>query len=366
MRGLILLGAVPPTEGHVALVRFAARFMEAIGGTLCVVVSCPDDYPKAFDWHINLLRDAVGAVDCGTTWTGVRANDPPQPIESPLFWSYWKNVCDDNTPTHAWGGVTHYFGSEKWGARMAQEWGAQWIPFDVNRCLVTTRASDIRRTPFGDFGLTTPGTWLSLPEAVRKHYATSVCFFGQESVGKTTTSRLLGADLNLPVVPEWARPYLESLPTPEVTDERMFDIARGQGAIENCLSPGYAPVTIYDTDLLSTIGYMRRYTPDWEKSRSYQRLAQIAMRAWKPKDLYLVCAEGEFVPDPLRYGGDRRETTQEFWIKLLKEYGCRHVVLGSLTPRQAAHEARWHVEEAFRRKAPWAWFDRRDGDHAAD
>ncbi|MNV84432.1 hypothetical protein D3C71_1783050 [compost metagenome] len=34
-----------------------------------------------------------------------------------------------------------------------------------------------------------------------------------------------------------------------------------------------------------------------------------------------------FTPDPLRYGGEIRESTDQFWIDLLEEYGCNYYVV---------------------------------------
>src|SRR5690606_31900335 len=135
--------------------------------------------------------------------------------------------------------------------------------------------------------------------------------------------------------PEWARPYLESLQTPEVTLERMRTIAMGQHAQE-AVARAQAhrdglPFVILDTDLLSTIGYLELYFGEQQRSwgsprnSDYWALRDQLDQMFDPADLYLVTDDTlPFAPDPLRYGGDRRETTREYWIALLQRYGCRY------------------------------------------
>ncbi|MEI2699203.1 MAG: hypothetical protein V9E94_13020 [Microthrixaceae bacterium] len=65
-------------------------------------------------------------------------------------------------------------------------------------------------------------------------------------------------------------------------------------------------------------------------------------------DLYILCpSDIPFEPDPLRYGGDQRESTDQYWIDLLDRFGLRYATLTSRDPVSRAEEATQLARETF-------------------
>jgi len=159
--------------------------------------------------------------------------------------------------------------------------------------------------------------------AFRYDMVKRVTIFGAESCGKTTASRYIAGELDAYLVPEWARGYLETV-GPELTEHKMLNIARGQFAAQ--MVPKKAADKLFivqDTDLLSTIGYYRIL--GWKVP-----MELLTMFAITKADLYVLMDSNiPFEADILRYGGDKRESTDQFWIDLLEEFDCNYVVMKS-------------------------------------
>jgi nicotinamide riboside kinase len=229
------------------------------------------------------------------------------------------------------------FSSESYGYKLAEELTKKakeelkrdhpctHIPFNPARDQTVIRATDVRADPVAH--------WQQLIPSMRARYTQSICLFGQESVGKTTLTRKAAELFKSVYLNEWARPYLEGLPSPEVTTERMFNILYGQAALEKSAQEQYyTPFRFYDTDLLSTLGYWELWS-SVDKTRVMENLIDENFRGqlrqlWKPKDLYIIPKDNiPFTPDPLRYGGDRRETDTLYWINLCERYRLRYYIL---------------------------------------
>lgn len=147
-----------------------------------------------------------------------------------------------------------------------------------------------------------------------------VTIFGAESVGKTTLSLALSKQLNCLYVEEFAREYLEQNGG-EVTTEAMFDIWIGQRQLQINTRFYSGILVVQDTDLFSTVGYW----DFWNGLTPYQ-LADDAIKL--KSDLYIICPSNiPFVADPLRFGGDVRESTDQYWIDLCEDYGLNYAVL---------------------------------------
>ena len=79
---------------------------------------------------------------------------------------------------------------------------------------------------------------------------------------------------------------------------------------------------IQDTDLFSTVGYWEL----WDKDSMPQELLESARL--RKSDLYVILSSDiPFEPDPLRYGGTVRETTDQYWIDLCEREGLPYVYI---------------------------------------
>lgn len=318
---LVLMTALVPTTGHLDLIKFAQKIPET---HVHVIINGRTFEPTSLSLRAKALRESL-TMDNVTIYEVMDDGAPQSPKgERDLeFWAWWRaSIAKEITPVKKWDYVA---ASEGYGQRLAEELGALFIPYDVARIHNGARGVDARQYP--------QENWEKLLPAFRKHYAQRAVMFGQESVGKTTVSKILAEILGGDFLEEWARPYLEmgEIGT-EVTDEKMRAIATGQGALERAFrdsSP--TPFQVLDTDLYSTIGYWRiygkkepQYLKDWARELSMGKIYFVL-----PDDI-------PFEKDKIRYGGDKRESEKQLWIDLLKEFDLPYVIVPSGSAKEKA------------------------------
>lgn len=337
-KGFIMMTALPPTKGHVSLINWAAHYCRSYGiESLHVMVCSQPEEPYLNRWRdLSIdVREAMSLMYGGLWVHSFHKAMPQNPDEHEEFWGLWQSQIYDMVGTFADDDIV--FSSEPYGKALAKVLGCTHIPYDLERGVTKGRASLVRHNPYMWYPLLAPTT--------ARRFQKTVTFFGAESTGKTTLAKYAAATLNSQYLPEWARGYLESLDTPEVTMERMENIVHGQRALESTaksLTP--APFIVRDTDLLSTLGYYRIFT---------EKPPRVAINK---ADLYIVCPSNiPFTPDPLRYGGDKRESSDQFWIDLLKEYDCNYVVLQSDDLDHRKTEAIFHMDALFKQEYLWGY-----------
>lgn len=65
------------------------------------------------------------------------------------------------------------------------------------------------------------------------------------------------------------------------------------------------------------------------------------------------------MPDPLRYGGDKRESLVDFWFNLLEEFGCKYYSVHSEKLDDVIVEIRRVIDSFMKRTyKPIATFER--------
>jgi NadR type nicotinamide-nucleotide adenylyltransferase len=184
------------------------------------------------------------------------------------------------------------FASEAYGARLAEELGATFVPVDPARSVVPVSGTAIRRDPLAN--------WRFLPPCVRPYFAKRVVVFGPESCGKSTLAARLAAHYQTAVVPEYARTLLEAQGG-RVERRDLERIARGQIASEEVLAEECQRLLICDTDPLTTHIWSEALYGGCEPW-----LAEEAAR--RRYDLHLLLdVDVPFVPDPVRYLPGQRE-----------------------------------------------------------
>ena len=342
-KALILLTAMPPTIGHGHLIQWAAKFMRAAEYSrpqLYVMVCTQPGEPMCQE-----RLEAVQAFCLGVTDVPVRVEflhatmtQYPRSEADTGFWTKWCQTIQIRI-----GKVDVVFSSESYGRRLATALGSDPIVVDPERMTHAVSASAVRSDPIGRFGDI-------LPE-FRRHVVKTVTVFGAESTGKTTLSKAMNGDH----VTEWARPYLESLASPETTDERMGVIVTGQYASQMTARAAVrSPIIVQDTDLLSTIGYYRVYTDRWADNDDYWRCVAAFNRT--KSDLYIVLrSDIPYTPDPLRYGGDHRESSDQFWLDLLNEFGCTYRVFQTSDQDSRLQSANTLATQLFLNQPIWSF-----------
>jgi HTH-type transcriptional repressor of NAD biosynthesis genes len=325
----VLLTAMPPTVGHLALVDFARHCADRVRVVLCTQPDEPFVVERAHAVRVALSEWPTVSMH------HLHATLPQNPSEAADFWPMWRDILT----SLGLAADDIIVASESYGHRLAEVTGTTYLPFDPDRVVVSSRATSVRMDPIAFFDTVLPDFQPIL--------RTTITVFGSESTGKTTLSRALAERLGGYWLPEWARPYLEQLPDPTVTDERMHAVWRGQRALQRVGGDLRGrPFVIQDTDLVSTVGYWQH----WNPTQMPEALVDDA-RALR-SDLYLVLSSTiPFERDPLRYGGDQRETDDAYWVTLLENLGLTYGVIANGDREVRLEHAEHAARAAFAAKA---------------
>ena len=329
----VLMTAMPVTKGHEALIKFANKF-SARRDELTVVVLCT----QPGEPYIEERRTALSWITShlATTQLRVIPQEIEQNPEAPGFWDMWRKILGDFGFQKGDGIIA----SDSYGKRLAQEMGGTFYPFDLKREIVSSKATAIRHSYIWNYDM--------VSDHFKPYLQKRVVIFGAESTGKTSLTRAIYQDFGpricTPLV-EWARPYLEMKSDPELEPGDMEAIFYAQYAYQHIAEEAGKPFIIQDTDLLSTVGYSQLHpewlTEDWEEE---------ALGYVSAADLYLFLPSSiPFEKDPLRYGGDVREGSDEFWLGVLEEYGVEYKVIESTTIKDRKVEARGHIDNLLDR-----------------
>ena len=342
--GLLMMTAMPPTIGHEYAILFSAEFLERykehtgyVDGSLYVIVPTRQHEPMARErfWMVyrmtqRIARDAGINIEC--LW--MPWDDAPQSIESSEltaeeFWDTWYHKLLSFLGEDVFTSIRYYFSSESYGNEIAKLLMARHVSIDANRDVVPVKATDVRQRHLRGYEVTYPKLPQNLlPKEVRQSMSKRFVTFGAESVGKTVVGKQLANLLNSRFYPEWARQFLETTKLP-CDDQSMREIAFGQTTQEMIAEVYDAPLlSVLDTDILSTIGYYR--LSGIHCSDDVMNMMDHRVRWMNDSTHYILLSNDvPFVSDPLRFGGDKRESSTEFWEDLLKEHGCSYTLINS-------------------------------------
>lgn len=338
MTAWVLMTAMPPTKGHLNLVRFAA----SLDSDTHVIVCTQPHEPFSTERFAALYFSFEG--DRRVTVHNLHRELPQDP-ETPGFWELWENIM------LGFGADTgdYYVTSEPYGQTLAQILNGHFMPYDPDRELYYTKATKIRDDVEKYFHDIAPD--------FQEHLRSNIVIFGAESTGKTTLSKELSYMLNGHWFFEWARPYLETV-GPDITPESMEDIWKGQAAIQRHAFDFYdKPYAFFDTDLFSTIGYWEQ--PHWADILGPVPEGLIRDANALKADLYIITKSNiPFEEDPIRYGGDKRESPDDYWIGVAEKYNLPYVVLNQSDFTLRASWAAKYSREVAAEKAKLISFDR--------
>lgn len=331
---IVLMTALVPTVGHKYLIDFA-KALGLIGyrDRVHVIVGTLEREPVKG----NLRFDAISETyknDPRVVVHHLHRDVPQDPSEHPDFWGVWCDIVREFVDVQP---DDYFVASELYGMDMAHVLGCKFMPCNRYRETIPVKGTDVRNDLMDSFEFI-------LPE-FQKHIRKTVTVFGAESCGKTTMTRALAKELNGHFIPEWAREYLETVGA-EVTDERMRAIIFGQAALQKTAKNDLfnKPFIFQDTDLFSTLGYYRLWGGGTDHDVD---LCEYLAKQLK-SDFYIVMNDGiPFEADPLRYGGDKRESGMQFWIDLLEEFKLPHYVIPNTSKHMQTNYACSAVIEMF-------------------
>jgi NadR type nicotinamide-nucleotide adenylyltransferase len=241
----------------------ARRLVDELTILVCWLPDDPIAGSKRLEWMRELQPD------CRVI--GHDAIVPQRPEDDPAFWDIWRRIVREAHPQP----VDFLFAGEGYGARLAEEVGAEFVPLGA-RCMgVDTggiggvSATAIRADPWG--------CWRWLPAPVRAHYARTICLHGPESVGKSAVAERLAEHFGTISVPEYGRAYCAAHGT-DLGEAELAHIAEVQQALRDASFGACERRLFLDTDPLMTAAWSEMML-----GRSAPRLLQY------PKaDLYLM------------------------------------------------------------------------------
>ncbi len=304
----MLLGKfLPPHLGHAHLVDFARAYSDELTVVVGTLESEPIPGAIRFEWMRELCGPDVEVVHL--------AEELPQdPSEHPRFWDLWREAS-----LRMLGGRPPdlVFASEAYGARLAAELGARFVPVDPGRSGVPVSGTAVREDPMAH--------WRWLPRCVRPWYVRRVCVFGPESTGKTTLAARLASHFDTVWVPEYARTVIEQQ-AGEVSAADMPAIVRGQLASEAALARSANRLLICDTDPLTTA--------IWSQELFGAVDDEVAEAADRQRyDLTLLCdVDLPWVDDLARYRPDGRPRFLGRCREALEARGRPYVLVSGTDP----------------------------------
>lgn len=327
----VLMTAMPPTVGHLNLIKYAYEVALTMDGHVTVIHNTQPGEPMLDERRKGLSEAVRHEVGQEVRVLNIHRTLPQEPSGHEGFWDMWRDFLF--SCGFVAGDVV--VASEIYGKTLAEVAGGKFFPYDIDRVLLWSKATDVRREPRENFSLMLP----QVQNTLRK----TITIFGAESTGKTTLSRRLASELGGHWSFEWARPYLETVGT-EITVDSMTDIWYGQKALQEHVQRFKdKPFIVQDTDLWSTQGY-------WEFWEGQENVPHgLILDAYELKsDLYLITQSNiPFEKDPIRYGGDKREFEDERWINFCEDYELPYRVLKGQTVNERLIEARTICEELF-------------------
>lgn len=325
---VVLATALVPTIGHIELVKFACRMTSE---KVLVFVQCRTFEPVGgLERKIGIFNSLTAREQEKTIVIHTYDDEAPQnpdPIKEAIpggdkeFWEYWRRAIVNELPytIETPDQRDAVIASEQYGAVLADYLNTQFIPHDIAREIIPVKGTDVRQDMDANWNLIAPG--------FRPFLKTNIVIFGQESVGKTTMARELAArdDMNQQhFIPEYARGYLETVGA-ELSSEKMQIIAKGQWALQQlAVENADYHTNIFDTDLLSTIGYHRIQGNNPEEIDPGILSQYGTWKHFNDPIYFLMPDDIPFEEDQLRYGGDKRESTYTFWLDLLRENQCTY------------------------------------------
>lgn len=316
---------MPPTKGHLHLIQFASR----LGDQVEVILGTQPGEPFPMIRYRSLCQATSDLYNVHINHMHCQIEQNPN---VPGFWDMWHDIMIE------YGAQKDdiVVASEIYGKQVADLFGGRFFPYDLDRDIYKSKARLVRDNPARYFHF-------MLPEF--QHYMRQrVTFFGAESTGKTTLSKLMARAKNGHWLMEWARPYLE-VDCPEITTEVMTNIWYGQRALQEHADFLYdKPWIFQDTDLFSTVGYW----DFWDMNTPKQLVLEAGVRQ---SDLYIITKSNiPFEVDPIRYGGTKRESDDQFWIDLCEKHGLNYVVLESSDPIDRTQECYAMLDKHWKEK----------------
>ena len=137
--GVVLGKFMPPHLGHLYLTEMAASYVDR----LMVVVEHIQDEPIPSALRHAWMKELLPRAEV----LHLTTSHPQDPTERDDFWDLWRTSLLELLPAKP----DFVFGSEAYGARLAQELHATFVPVDPARSVMPISGTEVRRDPLRNF-----------------------------------------------------------------------------------------------------------------------------------------------------------------------------------------------------------------------
>ena len=162
---------MPPHVGHRYLISFALRF----GTPLYVLVCTLDDEPIPGELRYRWVKEMVPDAEV----IHVTERMPGAARGEPGAVALWADAVRSRVKEP----ITRVFASESYGADLAEELSARFIPVDPSRSMFPVSASRIRENPFRE--------WAFIPPVVRPYFVKRIAVVDMPSEGHLHLAEVL-------------------------------------------------------------------------------------------------------------------------------------------------------------------------------
>ncbi|MFP4065915.1 MAG: adenylyltransferase/cytidyltransferase family protein, partial [Spirochaetaceae bacterium] len=246
--GVIIGRFMPPHAGHQYLVDFGRNMCSRLTVFVCTLDSEPIDGRLRFRWMQELFPEVE--------MVHITEEIPEARKDSPMAVPIWARTIR----THLAAPPSLVFASEDYGASLARELGARFVPVDPARRQFPVSATMIRENPLAN--------WDYIPEPVRPYFLRRVSIAepvpepeagGPGTDGDVASlARRLAAHYHTLFVSDYGR-FFESAVGP-VTRENLDLVRSAQRAVEEALARRASRVLFCEADLLQ-IALRRGFDP---------------------------------------------------------------------------------------------------------
>jgi len=298
--GLIIGKFMPLHQGHLELIRFAAKRCDH----LTVLLGALPNEPIAGQIRLNWLRQTFPQQ---SQISIVYTEDilPSAPVSDREVSKVWAQYLKKKFPE-----TSIIFSSEIYGSYLADYMGIDYQDFDLDRAQIPVSGSQIRENPLR--------FWEFLPPAVKPYYVKKVCLYGPESTGKSVLTQRLAQFFQTVFVPEMARAIIDQHGISYALMPQILNI-QAEEVLKKI--PEANKILFCDTDYLTTLIYSREF---------YNQAPLVAEWILKAHhyDLYLFSdIDTPWIEDQQRFFKDERLKHRRLFMQALEEKNIPYVVI---------------------------------------
>lgn len=242
---------MPLHEGHVYLIEFAKNFVDE----LTVLV---DNLPEHID--TMTLNERVNIVTTRFPDVIVKGIDEvtfQEPEESPVFWEAWRDYIVRNVGYKP----DYIIGSMDYIKKLAEVIGCEFIMVDKERTIYPISATIIRNS-INQYLDGNQKDFLNVkkfvPDVTNDYLTKDIFIVGGESTGKSTLAKKLADVYQTINIPEYAIDYIAEKGT-DIKRNDMYNIVRGQLALQNTVRKESNIFCFHDTDAISSKIWYRKF-----------------------------------------------------------------------------------------------------------